>query len=333
MSHSLQKAGICGRYVFRNLRSLIRDRLHWRAGESGATHQNLSAAQSVEYIRKVFGDYLTYGGVSKEWIRGKRILEIGPGDNFGVALLLAASGARQVVCLDRFETSSDAARQRRVYELLRAGLSESEQTLFDEAMDSATLRMNPDKVRPVIGVPIEKADSALDAASFDWIVSRAVLEEVTKTKLQASIEAQARLLKPGGRMAHKIDLRDYGIFSTRGFHPLEYWTLPGWLHTLMSSHEPAPNRRRPSAYRAILEQLGYACEVYVTHLAGTEAEIEPHWKEWPSEDRVDKAREMVARIRGRLDAEFQQLSDEDLMAAGVFVAVQRQAGSCRKPEA
>jgi hypothetical protein len=202
VSHSLQKAGICGRYVFRNLRSLIRGRLHLHAGESGATHQSFSAAQSVEYIRKVFGDYLTYGGVSKEWIRGKRILEIGPGDNFGVALLLAASGARQVVCLDRFETSSNATQQRRVYELLRAGLSESEQKLFDEAIDPGTLRMNAEKVRTVIGVPIEKADGALDAASFDWIVSRAVLEEVSKTKLQASLAAQARLLHPGGRMAH-----------------------------------------------------------------------------------------------------------------------------------
>jgi SAM-dependent methyltransferase len=326
VSNSLHKAGICARYMLRNLRSLIRERLHLHAGESGATHQSFSAEQSVAYVRKVFDDYLTYGGVSKEWIRGKRILEIGPGDNFGVALLLAASGAGQVVCLDRFETSSDPSQQRRVYELLRAGLSESEQKLFDEAIDSASLRLWPEKVRTVIGVPIEKAHGPLDAASFDWIVSRAVLEEVTKTKLQASLASQARLLKPDGRMAHKIDLRDYGIFTSRGFHPLEYWTLPGWLHTLMSSHEPAPNRRRPSAYRAILEQLGYSCEMYVTHLAGTDVEIEPHWSEWPSEDRVNKARELVARIRGRLDAEFQQLTDEDLMASGVFVAARRRAG-------
>jgi hypothetical protein len=66
--------------------------------------------------------------------------------------------------------------------------------------------------------------------------------------------------------------------------------------------------------------------MYVTHLAGTDVEIEPHWSEWPSEDRVNKARELVARIRGRLDAEFQQLTDEDLMAAGVFVAARRRAG-------
>jgi hypothetical protein len=124
-------------------------------------------------------------------------------------------------------------------------------------------------------------------------------------------------------MAHKIDLRDYGIFSGLGFHPLEYWTLPGWLHGLMSSHEPAPNRCRASIYRSTLEGLGYRVESYVTHLAGTQEEIEPHWREWPADDRVETARELVGGIRGRLDAEFRALADEDLMAMGVFLSARK----------
>jgi SAM-dependent methyltransferase len=322
---SLQKASICARYVLRNLRSFVRERLHRHAGESGATHQSFSTEQSVAYVRQAFGDYLAYGGVSKDWLSGKRVLEIGPGDNLGVALLFAASGA-QVVCLDRFETRSDAAQRRRVYETLRAGLTEPEQKLFDEAIDCSSLRLGPEKVRTVIGVPVEKADEALKPGSFDWIVSRAVLEEVSKMKLARCLAAQHRLLKPGGRMAHKIDLRDYRIFSSRGFHPLEYWTLPGWLHTFMSSHEPAPNRCRASQYRALLEQLGCSVETWVTHLAGTEAEIEPHWKQWPVDGRVAVARELVARIRPRLDGEFRSLDDEDLMAAGVFLLAQKRPG-------
>lgn len=320
MSRSLQKAGLCTRYVFRNLRARIRDEFHLRSGESGATHQSLSAEQSVEYLRRVFADYLAYGGVSKDWLPGKRILEIGPGDNLGVALLLAASGAGQVVCLDRFETRSDPAQLRKIYETLRSGLAQGEQNLFDEALDIGSLRFHPEKVRTVIGVPIEKADSVLETGSFDWIISRAVLEEVPKGKLAACFAVQDRLLAPAGRLAHKIDLRDYGIFSSRGFHPLEYWTLPAWLHALMSSHEPAPNRQRAPAYRAILENLGYRCDIFLTHLAGTEMEIEPHWKGWPLDARVEQARQLVARIRPRLAAEFHALSDEDLMTTGIFVA-------------
>jgi SAM-dependent methyltransferase len=326
VSSALQKAGICARYGLRNLRAFVRDALHLRAGESGATHRSFSTAQSVAYVRQAFDDYLAYGGVSKDWLRGKRILEIGPGDNLGVALLFAASGARQVVCLDRFETRADEGRRRLVYEGLRTNLPESEQQLFDEAIDSSSLKLVPEKVRTVIGVPVEEADQALETESFDWIVSRAVLEEVSKAKLARCLEAQHRLLKPGGRMAHKIDLRDYGIFSARGFHPLEYWTLPGWLHSCMSSHEPAPNRCRASGYRAVLERLGYEVDTWITHLAGTEAEIEPHWNDWPVDSRVDLARELATQIRPRLATEFRALEDEDLMTTGVFLVARKSLG-------
>jgi hypothetical protein len=323
MLRSLHKAGICARYAARNLRAMIRGRLRLPTGESGATHRSLSAEQSVAYIQRVTADYFAYGGVSKDWLQGKRVLEIGPGDNLGVALLLSASGAGQVVCLDRFETRSDAAQRRKIYETLRAGLAGGERERFDDALDMSSLRFRPERVRTVIGVPIEKADTALEAGSFDWIISRAALEEVPKAKLAACFAVQDRLLAPAGRMAHKIDLRDYGIFSARGFHPLEYWTLPEWLHALLSSHEPAPNRRRAAAYGAILQSLGYRCDLFTTHLAGTEADIEPHWKDWPSDARVDQARQLVARIRPRLATEFRALSDEDMMTMGVFVAATR----------
>jgi Methyltransferase domain len=320
MPRPLEKATICARYVLRNLRAGIRGGLRLREGESGATHQNLSVEQSAAYIQRVFDDYLTYGGVSKDWLRGKRVLEIGPGDNLGVALLLYAAGAREVVCLDRFETRSDPIRSRKIYETLRSRLSEGERQRCDEALDRNSLRFDPARVRTVIGVPIEHADRVLEAGSFDWIVSRAVLEEVPRRKLAACLAVQHRLLAAGGRLAHKIDLRDYGIFSARDFHPLEYWTLPEWLHALMSSHEPAPNRLRASAYRAMLEAHGYRCDTFVTHLAGADAEIDPHWKDWPREARVEQARRLVEQIRPRLAAPFRQLSDEDMMTTGIFVA-------------
>lgn len=325
MSTSLRKAGICARYAYRNLRSLVRGRLRLHGGDAGATHQSLSVAQSIEYLHRVFSDYLLYGGVSKQWLRDKRILEIGPGDNLGVALLLVACGARQVTCLDRFETPSDPAQLRRIYETLRGGLAPEEQKRFDEAIDLRSLQMDPQRIRLVIGIPVERAAEALEAGSFDWIISRAVLEEVSKPKLAAALAALDRLLAPGGRLAHKIDLRDYGIFSSRGFHPLEYFTLPAWLHGLMSSHEPAPNRQRASAYRSLVEQLGYRTRIYVTHLAGIPDEIEPHWRALPADARVETARRLVTQIRPRLAAQFRSLSDEDLMTAGIFLAAEKPA--------
>src|SRR5882672_1715985 len=59
----------------------------------GATHAGLSTDQSIEYIDRVFFDYLRYGNLSPAQLVGKRILELGPGDNLGVALRFFAAGA------------------------------------------------------------------------------------------------------------------------------------------------------------------------------------------------------------------------------------------------
>src|ERR1035441_4786828 len=70
-------------------------------GHSGATHRDWTTDQSLAYIDTVFQEYLEYGGLSIDGLRGKSILEIGPGDNLGVALTFLAAGAHRVVCLDK----------------------------------------------------------------------------------------------------------------------------------------------------------------------------------------------------------------------------------------
>ena len=66
---------------------------------------------------------------------------------------------------------------------------------------------------------------------MDVIISRAVLEHVFD--LDTAFGAMHRLLKPGGRMAHKVDLRDHGLFTDGGQNALEFLTVsdrltPGW---------------------------------------------------------------------------------------------------------
>src|SRR5262245_32705805 len=68
----------------------------------GATHSNQSVLNSVDYIEKQFAEYIYYSSRSGKGVRESRILELGPGDNLGVALKFLAAGAASVVCLDRF---------------------------------------------------------------------------------------------------------------------------------------------------------------------------------------------------------------------------------------
>jgi hypothetical protein len=67
----------------------------------GSTHNKKPICQSLRYINEQFEDYLKYSELSRDRLRGLRVLELGFGDNLGVALKFLVAGAEQVVCLDK----------------------------------------------------------------------------------------------------------------------------------------------------------------------------------------------------------------------------------------
>ncbi|PYS71109.1 MAG: hypothetical protein DMF69_11465 [Acidobacteria bacterium] len=180
----------------------------------GASHRGKSTAESIAYIDLQFVDYLRYSGLTEEHLRGKRILELGSGDNVGLALRLLAAGASRVVCVDKFYSQRNADQQLAIYKSLRESLSQSQRERFDEAINlDSGINLDDDKLRTVHGLELESAADQLlvDEGKFDLIISRAVIEEIYAP--DAIFEATDKLLAPGGLILHKIDLSDYGIFS------------------------------------------------------------------------------------------------------------------------
>lgn len=290
---------------------------------SGATHSRIALPESVAYIRQVFADYMIYGALTPMQLRGMRVLELGPGDNLGVGLLFLAHGAEQVVALDKFYSQRDDAHQREIYRALRKGLSGEPRRRFDEALDlSHGVAFNPNRLRYLFGHGVEEAPSVLGKAAFDLVVSRAVLEEVFE--IDEAFAAMDALLKPGGWMLHKIDLRDYGLFSRRGMHPLTFLTIPDFVYDLMARDVGCPNRRLVDYYREKLAQMGYNALFRVTHLVGRRLELTPHLRE-PAKnvDYTDETLAMIAAIRPQLLGRFRALSDADLMVAGIFLAARK----------
>lgn len=290
---------------------------------SGATHRRYDLAGSLKYIRDVYDDYHTYAGLTPEDFRDKRILEIGPGDNFGVALRFLIAGARQVVCLDRFYSEREPAQQARIYRGLRDSLAKDEQSRFDQAIRiDGDIKLNNDALAYIHGMGIEDAASAFPPASFDFIISRAVLEHLYDS--DAAFQVMDRLLAPGGWMMHKIDFRDHDMYSRYGFHPLTFLTFSDGLYRRMSIDSGKPNRRLMDFYRNKMESLGYESRICITHLTGQEAEIVPH---------VDAAgkgmaptaemRRLLDEIRPKLAPQYKQLPDEDLMVAGIFLVARK----------
>lgn len=309
-------------------RKLAKNGLFWarlsfgaRSNKSGSTHaeKHFDTRQSIDYIKKLYHSYMDNGKLTEEELRGKRVLEIGPGDSFGVALLFLAKGVNQVVAVDRFYTPRNGEQERATYAALRNELTDTERRRFDEAVSlEAKSIFNPDKLTYLYDLPIENAAERLGRGSFDFIVSMAVLEHVYD--LGSAFDSMDKLLNETGRMLHGVDLSDHQIFSKYGHNPLTLLTVPDWLYHLMSSYTGDPNREDVSRYRAKLSSLGYDTRVLTAKVVGSNTEIVPHVER--IESRVHYGNEqlaIVSSIRPKLLERYRNLSDEDLLQGAIFI--------------
>jgi SAM-dependent methyltransferase len=283
----------------------------------GATHRGFELDDSLDYIDAVFADYARYAGLAGEAIEGKTILELGPGDSFGVALRFIGAGAAKVITADRFIPIRDSGQQRAIYEGVLSRMSADERGRVDGVLTAGGIDLPGVGIDVRAGVGIEEAPAQIGEASVDVIVSRAVLEHVFD--LDAAFAAMHRLLKPGGRMAHKVDLRDHGLFTDGGQHALEFLTVSDRVYTWMGEESAGlPNRRLQGYYERVLDDRDYETEFLTTHLAGVDAEVDPHV---PAEDGLPAHAPLssVEKIRPRLLPRFRNLSATELAVAGFWV--------------
>ena len=289
----------------------IRARLGWIQSKSGSTHQAVSTVdESVAYIEEVFNDYVTYGGLVH---LGGAAADVGPGDNAGVALLFRAAGCETVDLVDRFRSRRSVEQQRRIY----TALADRHDLAGPEGWDD-------DRIPGVtwhIGSSAEAhfAERAHEGGVYDLIVSRATLEHLYDPL--GALRSMAACLKPGGRMVHKIDFRDHGMF-TPAHSELTFLRFPGWLHRQMTQRSGRPNRVLLHRYEGLAQEMTRAgvleVTILVTSLVG-EGEIVPHV---PLSSLPPQARQRaVARAdaaRPHLARDFAGVSSTDLAVTGIY---------------
>jgi len=295
----------------------------------GATTVHRPVQDSLNYVNRVFQDFVTYGNLTPEIVQGRRYVEFGPGDNVGVALRFLAWGAREALCLDKYFPPHDTERERQLYIKLREQMSPAERRNFDTAVSLENkLQFNEDKIRYLYGKGAEDADEAVELRSCDLVVSRAVLQGVDNEKTFAAID---RILAPGGITLHKADLRDHGMFSGNGYHPLEFLTVSDLVYGWMTHGTDRPNRCHIDYYRRKLEQYGFQYRIYRSGLirrgyVPVDEEIVPHKQEWQAGVDYDESYvRLIEEIRPRLRAPYRFLSDADLLTSGIFICATRPA--------
>ena len=286
------------------------------ATRSGTRHATFSVDESLDYIERVYADYLAYGALVGF---SGRVAEIGPGDNFGVALRMLESGAAEVHTIDRFRPIRNAARQLKIYRAL-ARRHELGGLLTDVGVEGLEI---PGVVAHD-GAPAESF-FGWSGLRFDYIVSRAVLEHLYDPL--TALDDMAAALAPGGTLIHRIDFRDHGMFS--GHHPLTFLTIPDGLYRAMTRGSGRPNRVMWPVWRNWLDRSGLTGSLRITRLVGVEGEMTPvMWDDIDSRAR-QTALALVHAIRPQLAPSLAKFADQDLAVSGCVLVASR---TCRRTD-
>lgn len=309
---------LSGKEKFRVARELILPprwvRSYGRLAARTAQKPPMDVEQSLTYAQSVAADYLSLlDGPPK----GLNVLEIGTGRHLGVSVRLLSLGARTAATLDRFPLVLEPwvmARELEVVKRMRAAQGDGLTDL-------------PERLFYFPGVTAESMAGRLPNRHYDLILSRAVLEHVND--LDTVFQQQAKLLAPGGRALHFVDLRGHGFSGAR--HTLGWLTLPRAFQKLADRYG-YPNRQPLSAYlNAARKSKLWLKRVLVTRLAGMRDRLKrPLMPEEVSDQDWIKGCALAEQVRDRLPQWLRGISLAELALQGVVLDFKNQ-GTGRTP--
>lgn len=288
---------------------------------SGSTHSEKSIEESVVYVGTVLREYKQYGHIDN--FSGK-VLELGPGDNAGVALLMQSEGAETVDLVDRFYSARDLEQQSAIYNKLAESydLTSGNGTWNEAELPGITWHTNESAEDYLKHYEQKQLASQ---GYYDFIVSRAVLEHVIDPLY--IIRQGLKILKQGGSMIHLIDFRDHHYYSAE-HEELTFLRVKENLYPHLVSHCGGPNRILLHEYKNLLSDLeneySITSNIYVTSLAGESEPLEPYQKFSDiAEDRVSKAVSRVNEQRIKFASKFDSVSSEDLAVTGICLVIEK----------
>jgi cyclopropane fatty-acyl-phospholipid synthase-like methyltransferase len=195
-------------------------------------------------------------------LTGKTVIEIGPGDNLGLALCSIANGASSVVALEKFATVQQSPELQ------------------------AAIYRHFDYRGTAVPSLVVKSFEEYDGPPVDLIYSVDVLENVDD--VPRAFKEMARLLKPGGKAIHAIDFCGHNAFMGTG---LGFLTCPEWLYQSLHSHLVTSNRVRYGEVLRAIETAGmHFSHVQIleratdAHVESIRPRLQKRWRDFPASD-------------------------------------------------
>jgi SAM-dependent methyltransferase len=187
------------------------------------------------------------------YLNGKTILEIGPGQDFGVPLLLMGFGVTKAILIDKFFCEWNENFHPEYYRKLLGKAQQSyPETDFKDLKNVIKSNSHISDRLELFTFGLENA-SSIPKESVDISFSNACFEHLEDS--QAAVKELGRITKFGGLGFHQIDFRDHRNYDK----PLEFLTMPDWLFkkALVLTKACHGNRLRYTEFAHFFEESGF----------------------------------------------------------------------------
>ena len=188
----------------------------------------------------------------REGLRGKTVLEIGPGPSFATALILKAWGASTVVVSDKYLVRFNPQYHGALYREIAKRLLTEDSTIDVTALESCSQAGHIQEHIRFCELPLEEMNREFKEF-FDITLSNAVLEHLYSPN--QAIAGLHAIMANGGLGLHQVDFRDHRSFE----RPLEYLLLDemSFAQLFCSGHGECGNRIRPFQMEWMFQQAGF----------------------------------------------------------------------------
>jgi SAM-dependent methyltransferase len=244
----------------------------------------------TEYAINVFNSHAQRAGLLHK-LRGKDMLELGPGDSIASAIIAASYGARTIlVDSGNFVRTDIECYRNLTSELTKRGLSPPDLSncqSIDTVLEKCGARYMTGGLKSL---------EQIESTSIDRIFSQAVLEHIRKDDFRQTMQECYRVLKPEGISSHQVDLKDHlgGALNNLRFSD-QVWESPFFVKSGFYT-----NRIRYNQMLKIFGDVGFSAEV-------TE---KTQWNVLPIS-------------REKLAIEYRNIPDDDLSVSGFHVLLKK----------
>jgi len=206
----------------------------------------------ANYIESNFNEYCSIAKLNHQELKGKTLLELGPGDTIGT-VLIASSFEMKTILID---AGNYAIKDVSVYQLLANELRSKGFNVphIDTAQSFNEILRICNAEYFTNGF---KSLCSLEDDSIDMIVSQAVLEHIRKDDFPPTMQECQRVMNSKGVSVHSIDLKDHlgKALNNLRFHN------DFWESKFISSSGFYTNRIRYSEMLEIFEYAGFSINV------------------------------------------------------------------------